>query len=81
MMELRALLETVARLAAILHEGALSNEDRLEALETAWFAFAANARRDSLSIPGGFPAEKNRQVERLGAMAAIVREDTAISTG
>ena len=30
MMELRALLETVARLAAILHEGALSNEDRLE---------------------------------------------------
>jgi hypothetical protein len=53
----------------------LTTREVLDALELTWIAFAANARTEQLSIPGGFPEEQARQVQRLQRIAELVRGD------
>jgi hypothetical protein len=48
---------------------------RLVVLETAWLVLAGQARNESLAFPGGFPAERDRQLLHLKNIAALVRGD------
>jgi hypothetical protein len=50
----------------------LPMQDRLIVLQLAWGVVATEARNAFLSIPGGFPAEKSRQLEQLRQMAEQV---------
>jgi hypothetical protein len=53
--------------------GGAAFDFRLKALEMAWITLAEEARSAALLFPGGFPAERQRQLEHLEKMAALVR--------
>ena len=55
---------------------ALPTGQRLMAVELAWVMVGMQARQEALAIPGGFQAERERQLEHLGKLAWLVREDT-----
>jgi hypothetical protein len=44
---------------------------KLDTLSTAWALLAAEARNNALLEPGGFPAERARQLELLGRLVAL----------
>ena len=46
--------------------------ERLMVLSVAWGLIAARARADVLVEPGGFPAERDRQLDILAGMAELV---------
>ena len=62
----RAILKTSAA-------GGAAFDFRLTALEMAWITLAEEARSAALLFPGGFPAERHRQLERLEKMLVLVR--------
>lgn len=53
----------------------LSTREKLDVLSAAWLATAANARTEALAEPGGFPAERDRQIARLGFYAEMIAVD------
>ena len=50
----------------------LSTREKLDVVQIAWLTMGSNARTEALSIPGGFPEERARQVEQLEKMAELV---------
>ena len=69
-------LQTLFDITKVFVGRGLSEEDRLFVLELAWRGTASNLRNAALVLPGGFPAERARQVERLREIEAIVEADT-----
>lgn len=67
------ILDFIIRVNAVL-EG-LTAHERLEVMNLAWLAVANNARTEALILPGGFPAERSRQVDQLRQMADLVSTD------
>lgn len=53
----------------------LSTRDKLDVLYFCWLLAAQDARRMALIEPGGFPAEKARQLEELNFLTAMVSSD------
>ena len=66
-------LERMMRIYGACEE--LSTEQRLEVLTFVWLAVASNARTEALVVPGGFPAERDRQVKTLRTVAECVGAD------
>jgi hypothetical protein len=66
--------ETLAAIERITEAcDGLSVQETLEAIEIAWLCWAANARNEALSVPGGFAAEQGRQVTAISAMLELVK--------
>lgn len=53
----------------------LSTREKLDTVELAYLVIASHARTEALMMPGGFPAERARQVEHLEKMVKMVGED------
>jgi len=67
-------LERLARVT--LACGDVSPRDKLDLLAFAWLAVASEARNATLGEPGGFPAERDRQVALLRDFADMIEADT-----
>jgi hypothetical protein len=68
--------ELLRALKTILRASAASGaafDFRLAVLELAWITLAEEARSAALPFPGGVSAERQRQLEQLERMAALVR--------
>ena len=52
-----------------------SAREKLNVLEMTWLVVASTARTDALTMPGGFPEERARQVAQLRRLADIVEAD------
>jgi hypothetical protein len=65
--------EALVRVNAVL--AGLPTQERLDVLELAWLTMASQARTEALITPGGFPAERDRQVQVLRNMAVLVGDD------
>jgi len=53
----------------------LSEREMCDVFLVAWMCSATNARTEVLIAPGGFPEERDRQVEQLRKMADLVACD------
>ena len=53
----------------------LSTREKLDVLSAAWMIVAHTARTEALAEPGGFPAERARQVDRLHRYAEMIAID------
>jgi hypothetical protein len=69
----RELLRTLKAILNASAAGGAAFDFRLMALELAWITLAEEARSVALPFPGGYSTERQRQLEHLEKMAALVR--------
>ena len=69
----RELLRTLKAILNASAAGGAAFDFRLMALELAWITLAEEARSVALPFPGGYTAERQRQLEHLEKMASLVR--------
>ncbi len=68
-------LEVLTGIYVACGGGDTSPREKLDFIQLAWLCVASNARTEALIDPGGFPAERERQVAQLRKMADIVSVD------
>ena len=67
--DLQPYLERIALVT--LACGDLTPKKKLDLLSAAWLLVASEARNTALVEPGGFPAERERQLELLGRLVDL----------
>jgi hypothetical protein len=70
-----AFLDTLRSVLKVCDDTGAPIEEQLTVLELAWIAWAQRARSAALALPGGFPAEQARQLDRLVKIVRLVKDD------